>query len=299
MGQATKVLCSGYEHHNIINNPKSHIIDEEYINKAVEFRLKNSSDSFFNDDFFKNGYKDMLCSWMYVNNETGEIFNIKDLCKKAHYIGLKFHSDMTQALGHLPINVKELGVDFATFTGHKIHGPKGIGFVYINKNTVKEIKPLIYGGMQEHNLRAGTENLPYILGLKEAVANSIFMRKYNQSICKNLKNLMINELYNNFDSNDFKIVSPGNSVDNILMICFKNVSGELVADILSKEKIYVSTGSACNSGSLEPSEVLQTMGIDEEYINGAIRFSFDKTNNTDQIYIVVKKLKEIYSSLKE
>ena len=92
-------------------------------------------------------YENMLCSWMYVNNETGEIFDIKKIGEKAHLTGMLFHSDMTQALGHIPINVKELGVDFATFTGHKVHAPKGIGFVYVNSDKITHMKPLIWGGM--------------------------------------------------------------------------------------------------------------------------------------------------------
>ena len=120
---------------------------------------------------------------------------------------------------------------------------------------------------------------------------------YIQDFCKRLKNKMKENLYNLFPNGEIKIISPGNSVDNILNIAFKNISGEIIADELNKRKIYVSTGSACNSGNLDPSDVYISMNIEDEYLNGELRFSFDGKNTFGEIEEVCQALKEIYDNL--
>lgn len=287
--QRDKVLCSPYEHHNLTTNPKCRIIDEDWLEKALVWKMNNS------EDYMAN-YENFLCSWMYVNNETGEIFDIKNIAKKAHNLGMIFHSDMTQAIGNVPINIKNLDVDIATFSGHKIHAPKGIGFIYFNSKRINNIHQLIYGGQQEHSKRPGTENVPYIDALRMAVYNAVVNRASKQNYCLGLKKLMVEEL--NKQGLDFIINSPANSVNNILNVSFKNISGEALMMDLSDRGIYVSTGSACASGDGKPSEVLEEMGIAEEYIQGAIRFSFDWNLHKEDIKSVACNVAELVKSYK-
>ena len=284
-----KVMCSAFEHHNLINNPNCVLIDENYLDMAIESK---------SDPILHSNYDNWICSHMYVNNETGEIFPIERICQKAHQLGMLFHSDMTQALGHIPINVKNLKVDFATFTAHKVHGPKGIGFVYFNSDTVKTIEPLIYGGGQEFNHRAGTENVPYIAGMRLAVVNMCNRRDLYQYHCLELKKKMDSLFRYYLEDDDFIVVSPGNSVDNIYTICLKDVSSELIAEELSNRDICVGTGSACTSGELENSTVLTAMGIPDKYINGELRFSFDVKNTLGEVEEVVKAVVNIYNTFK-
>ena len=286
------LLCSPYEHHNLINNPKSVIIDENYLDMALEAQRKELSLNFSRYTLENN-----ICSFMYVNNETGEIFPIERICEKAHQLGMLFHSDMTQALGHIPINVKNLKVDYATFTGHKIHAPKGVGFVYFNSDTIKEIKPLIYGGGQEFNHRAGTENVPYIEGMRLAIVNTASRREIYQHHCSTLKKRADSLFRELLPEDKFMVITPGNSVDNIYTICLKDVSNEIISDELSKLDIYIGTGSACSSGEMENSTVLTALGIPEEFIQGELRFSFDVKNTLGDVEKAVQNIVKIYKSL--
>lgn len=287
--QSPKILCSPYEHHNFITNPKCILIDENYLDLAIKKEI--------DQDYKLGTYNNWICSWMYVNNETGEIFDIKKIGEKAHKLGMFFHSDMTQALGNIPINVKELNVDYATFSGHKVHAPKGIGFIYINSETIEKTLPLIYGGGQEFNIRAGTENIAYIEGLRLAVINSCSKIHFKTAHTYKLKKYAQKLMEEYFNKEDYIIVSPGNSVNNIFCFCLKNISGEIITDILNQKQICISNGSACNSGNLEPSSVLEAMQIPEDYIYGEIRLSFDLTNTKNEIKIVLEEISKAYKEL--
>ena len=245
------------------------------------------------DEIYLPYYGNYLFSHMLVNNETGEIFNIPRMAEKAHMLGMLVHSDLTQALGNISVNVKELGIDMATFTGHKIHAPKGIGFMYISED-VKEIKPLIYGGGQERGIRAGTENIPYIAGLRIAVNNAVVNRKYKEVVTSKLKHQLVNGLTEK--KLPFIINSPGNSIASTLNISFKDIEGEALAMLLNDKEIYVGVGSACNTGDFEPS-VLTAMGVPEDYIRGAMRFSFDVTNTKEEINKVIEAIDQGYHEL--
>lgn len=287
--QRNRIVCSPYEHHNLTTNLNSTIIDWNWLDQSLIYSKMHKDDSLAH-------YEDFLLSWMYVNNETGEIFDVKTLAKIAHELGMIYHSDMTQALGNVPISVKELDVDIATFSGHKIHAPKGIGFIYFNSDRIKNIKNLIYGGQQEKGFRPGTENVPYIDALRMAVYSAVVNRITKHNYCFNLKKLMVEEL-NKYGLN-FIINSPAQSVANILNVSFKDISGEALMMDLSDRNIYVGVGSACNTGLNEPSEVLQEMGISEEYIRGAIRFSFDFGVSVDDIKSVAYHINELIKSYK-
>lgn len=276
LSQKSRCLCSPYEHHNITENPKSTIIDKKYLLDAIKLQESNQDFGICLGD-----YSSFILSWMYVNNETGEIFNPSEFKDYAHRLNMFYHCDMTQALGNIPINLKD--VDIATFSGHKIHAPKGVGFIYFNKDTfpVDSIKPLIYGGDQESHRRAGTENIPYIHALALAVDRAVDQQKEKERICKKLKRAFLEELANRFYTDDYMIVSPANSINSTICVCFHNVEGEILQSMLDEQGIYVGTGSACNTGEMNPSSVLTHMGIPEDYIRGEIRISMNEEQNTE------------------
>jgi len=203
----------------------------------------------------------VLVSVIYVNNETGAINNIKEITRLAKSINpnVMVHTDAVQALGKVDINLKDLGVDFLTLSAHKINGPKGIGALYIaNPN---KFKPLIYGGGQEMNLRAGTENIPAIAAFKTALEEIKVSdySKYKQALLNNI-------------TGDYVLVSDNECVDNIVSICFKGVRGETIEHILESKGYLIGTGSACNSKA-GVNRVLNTI-VSKDYIEGAIRISF-------------------------
>ena len=273
--QGSKCLCSPYEHHNITNNPKTIIVDEDYLERCLSMDYSMKS-------YFKNTFRDYVYSHMLVNNETGEIFSVENNFSLAKELNMFTHCDMTQALGNLKIilhNYKDL--DMATFSGHKVHAPKGIGFCYIRKEAQDKIKPLLCGGGQEKGLRAGTENVPYIMGLAVAVemSDSNKLIKWNNSV--KLGKELLNILTDN--DVDFIVNQGSTNIPSILNIAFKGVEGESLMLALNEEGIYVGTGSACNTGEMEPSSVLKEMKVPEDYINGAIRFSFNEANTISDV----------------
>lgn len=291
--QRRKCLCSPYEHHDISENVNSIIADDDYFQMA----LRSMEESGISDEVYARSLsEDYLYSHMYVNNETGEIFDIIKKCGYAKKLNMLVHSDMTQALGNIPINLHELPVDIATFSGHKAHAPKFCGFAYFNAKafTDNKIKPLIYGS-QERTFRGGTENIPYIHAMSLAVEKACSHIDKKTVHCKKLKILLLEQLAKNFDEDDYMIVSPSNSVSSIIGVCFKGIEGEVLQQLLSEKDIFVGTGAACSSGDMEPSATLKYMNIPEEYIRGQIRISTDLSTSGQDIVELVKALKESYS----
>lgn len=290
LNQSKFCLCSPFEHHNILENPNSIIINKYYLEKLIEVRNKNEIESL----------KDTGLSWMYVNNETGEIFDLEKINNYKKQLGLKyFHSDMTQGAGKIFINLHKMNyIDIATFSGHKFHAPKGIGFIYFNKDTFppEKIKSIITGGGQEKNIRNGTENVPYIHGMALALEISNNHIEEEKKHCEKLKKIFIEELRKNGFYN-FILVSPKNSLPSIINICFKNIEGELLVSCLNDEGIYISSGSACNTGDLSPSTVLEAMGINEQFIRGEIRISTSLQNTEEEMRKCAIELKKYYNQI--
>lgn len=262
------VLCSKVEHHSILNNPKCHQSDFSELAKAIR---KNNAD---------------LVTYMLVNNETGQIFDIKPLVEITHKIGILFHTDATQAFGHIPIDVKELDVDSLSLSGHKFHAPKGVGILYLKDPS--KYKPLFYGGHQEKNLRAGTENTAGIAAIGKAAELYNFSEK-KDDICRTVRD----KFYSAFkDMTDVRFnTNIKNSIPTTLNLAFKNVESESLMILLDSDGICVSSGAACNSGSLEPSHVLRAMGTLEEYIYNSIRLSWDETITLKEANIVIESIK--------
>ena len=237
-----------------------------------------------------------LVSVMYANNETGVVFPIKKISEiiKSKNSQTKFYVDAVQVTGKLPIDVQDLGVDMMGISGHKFHAPKGIGALYVNSKTL--ITPLIIGGHQERGKRAGTENVPYIVGMAKAAELAIDSLKYEATEIKRLRNkLEANILKNVYNAR----VNAGivNRVPNTTNIGFEYIEGELILLHLSDLGICASSGSACTSGSLEPSHVLRAMNVPFTAIHGSIRFSLSRFTTEKEVDYVCEKMPAIIDKL--
>lgn len=268
-------LCSRVEHASIYNHPNTIKMDYNPLANQI--------------------YKYMpdLVSHMLVNNETGEIYDIQTMAKISHDMNKPFHTDATQSFGHVPIDVKSLNVDSLSISGHKIHALKNCGILYLKEPS--KYKPLIYGGHQEKGMRAGTENVLGIIAIGQACECHNYKEetdKYILSLKTHLQDYIANNIPNVMTN------SKENSVSNILNVSFKDIEGESLMLMLDREGIAVSSGSACNSGSLEPSYVLKDLGVPDDYIYGTVRFSFSYMNTLDEIIEVEQKLKTIVEKLR-
>ncbi len=238
----------------------------------------------------------LLVSIMMANNEIGTIQDIKKLAALTHKYGAFFHTDAVQAAGKIPINVQDLDVDFLTMSAHKIYGPKGIGVLYVKDGV--PFCPIIHGGHQEDGRRAGTENSLGILGFGKAIEmRELEMEDERKRLLK-LKNKLKNGLFNKIShvqvSGDEK-----NSIAGTLNISFEGVEGEAILLYLDLMGIAVSTGSACSSGSLEPSHVILATGMDVELAHGSIRFSLGRDTTEEEIDYVLKTVPEIIEKLRK
>ena len=231
--------------------------------------------------------KTRLVSIMLANNEIGTIEPIEELAKIAHEHGALFHTDAVQAVGHIPINVKKLGIDILSASAHKFNGPKGIGFLYIKKGT--QITPFNNGGNQEFGMRAGTENVASIVGMATALTNNIEKMDFNRAHITFLENLLLNEL-NGFDytKNGDTHHLPGN-----ISLSFRNVYGETILHRMDLKKICISTGSACDNVNTQISHVIKAIKVPKQYAKGTIRISLGKDNTKEEIIEIANALKEI------
>lgn len=234
-----------------------------------------------------------LVSVMYGNNEIGTIQPIKELAAIAHKNGALFHTDAVQAIGHVAIDVKELGVDLLSASAHKFGGPKGVGFLYIKKGT--NIVPYLNGGAQEHNHRAGTENVASIVGMAVALEESAANLSAISYITE-LENQFYNELETNglIEGKDYirngKISAhlPG-----IINVSFKGKDGEAIMHRLDLKGIMISTGAACDSVNTQISHVITAIGVPDEYAQGTVRISLGKYNTEEDVLAIAQTLSEI------
>lgn len=279
-------------------------------NKALTTKLEHSSviDAFENSNFKKVefinndefGFLDLndlekkidnetrIVSIIYVQNEISTIQNIKKISEiiKSKNKDILFHIDATQALGKIPCDVKDLGVDAMSFSSHKIHGPKGIGGLYISNSFKNKIKPLLYGGRQEI-FSSGTLNAPAIYAFAKALELSKEKEEY--SYIRNLNLYLRNKISDKFRG--YKINSPlENSSPYILNISFEKIKSEVLLHMLESDDIFVSSGSACSKGN--NSRILSALNLDEKYIDGAIRFSFSHDIKIKDLDFLVDSLYE-------
>lgn len=237
-----------------------------------------------------------LVSIMMANNEIGTIQDIKRFVQMAHAKGALFHTDAVQAVGKIPINVKDLDVDFLTISAHKIYGPKGVGALYVKKHV--RFCPLIVGGHQEKGRRAGTENTLGIIGFGKAVEMREMEMKEEETRLLKLKNLLSDGLQKQIPNIHIN-GHPTDCLPGTLNVSFSGVEGEAILLYLDLEGIAVSTGSACASGSLDPSHVLLATGLAAEEAHGSIRFSLGRENTEEDIKYTVTKIKDVIERLRK
>ena len=231
----------------------------------------------------------LIVSIIMANNEIGTIQNIEEISSICDSTSTYLHVDAVQVATHIPINLKKLKADLVSFSAHKFHGPKGIGLLYIKEGT--HLESLLHGGQQENGLRAGTENIAYIVGLTKALeigmktmeSNKERLNDYATFFIDELKKAEIEFILNGPDIGEHRL--PGN-----LNLSFKELDGSDITYYLNKAGIYVSTGSACDSTSVEPSHVLQAINVPSDYINASIRFSIGDTTSFEEIKYAVKTL---------
>ena len=239
--------------------------------------------------------KTILVSIMMVNNEIGTIHPIKELAAIAHKHGVLFHTDAVQALGNVPIDVKDLGVDFLSVSSHKIYGPKGVGALYAK--TGVRLTSYIHGGEQENNKRAGTENVAGIVGFGKAAELAETNLPHHVKQVSELRDYMAKriteEIPDCFINGTMENRHPGN-----LNVTFKYIEGESILLQLNRFGIYVSTGSACSSKSLKPSHVLSALGVSDEMIHGTVRFTVGDMTTKDDIDYTVDHLKAVVEWLR-
>lgn len=283
------VISSNIEHSSVFNVFKS-------IKEKKEIRtIPIDSFGFFDLEKLESLIDENteIVSIAHVNSELG---TIQDIEKIGNIINSKnkkcvFHLDCAQSFGKLKIDVKKAKVDVLTLSGHKLHAPKGVGAMFVSKKI--NLHPILFGGGQEKNFRSGTENVPSIMGLKKA---SEMMYENLESRTEHLKKLR-NILVENLKSiDDYKILSPENGISNILSVAFSGIKSEILLHFLESEKIYISTGSACNKG--EKSKVLKEIKLDDKYSDGMVRISLCEFNTEEEILIFVEKLKKYVEEIR-
>lgn len=284
----------------VLKNPKARFVTSDIEHHSV-LNLTDSNTYFLHADY--SGHvnsndligaidKGDLVSVMMINNEIGTIQPIKELAKIATRYGAYFHTDMTQAVGHIPINVHDLGIDFATASGHKFGAPKGVGFMYIRKGL--KMPSLVYGGGQERGVRSGTENVPGIMAMAEALQYttnhlaeiSRHVQMINDYLCSKLDNSGFHFSYNYSNDNHY----AGNC-----NVCFMNQRGEEIVEFLSANGIYVSSGSACTTADEEPSHVLRAIGLTDDEAEASIRISIAEQTSKEEIDKLISVLSMYFS----
>ncbi len=235
-----------------------------------------------------------LVSVMYVNNEIGTVQPIREIGAVCREKGVIFHTDAVQAVGHIPVNVEEDNIDLLSLSAHKFNGPKGVGALYMRRGI--RLKPLIEGGAQENGRRAGTENVPGILGMVAALEQAVEnMEENNQKILP-MRDTLIKGLsaipYSKLNG-DREKRAPGT-----VNFCFEGIEGESLLLLLDFAGISASSGSACTSGSLDPSHVLLSLGLPHEVAHGSLRLSIDAENTPEQMAYVVEQVNNAVTRLR-
>ncbi|WP_315167945.1 cysteine desulfurase family protein [Metaclostridioides mangenotii] len=295
---------------NLNKKRKNHIISTNIEHPSVLNTLKDLEEDGFEVTYLevdKNGVIDFeefkhairpttcLVTIMHVNNEIGSIQPVKEIGKYLKSLDEKihFHVDAIQSFGKIDFRPSKYNIDFMSVSGHKFHGPKGIGFMYVKSNS--RIKPMLFGGGQESGVRSGTENVPGIYGIGEAVKVLFDDLSANIEKINSLKELLKSELLKNIDN--IKVNSPEDGVCHVLNISFIGAKGEVLLHYLEQKGVYVSTGSAC-SAKKKGSHVLNAIGLNPKEVEGTIRFSLSDMNTEEEILEAAKTIKESVDDLR-
>lgn len=287
------IITSAIEHHAILHTCQylekqgydvTYVgVDEQGILKLDELEAAIRPDT-------------ILISVMFANNEIGTIQPIAEIGRIAHEHGVLFHTDAVQAFGHIPLNVEEMNIDMLSASGHKINGPKGIGAMYIRKGV--KILSFLHGGAQERKRRAGTLNVPGIVGMGKAAEIAKEQMQQRISTEENLRDYLIERVlteipYSRLNGDRTKRL-PNNA-----SFCFKFIEGESLLILLDQLGICASSGSACTSGSLDPSHVLLAIGLPHEEAHGSLRITLSEKTTKEELAFVAEELKKIVARLRE
>jgi cysteine desulfurase len=283
-------ITSPIEHHAVLHTLEEHARVGTIKLSYVELDEKGKVKLDHLEELLKNNERSLV-SLMHANNEIGNLLPIKkvgEICAKYDAI---FHSDTVQSMGHYPFNLQELNVHFITCAAHKFHGPKGVGFLYINSKV--KIHPFIFGGAQERNMRGGTENVYGIVGLAKALQIANEHMTEHQDYIKDLKDYMTERIRESIPGVEFNGDTLGNSLYTVLNVCLPPTDvAEMLLFNLDINGVAASGGSACSSGSEIGSHVLTALNVNPD--RPSVRFSFSKYNTKEEIDYAVEKLKEMF-----
>jgi len=237
-----------------------------------------------------------IVSVMWANNETGTLFPVEEMAELAHAAGVMFHTDAVQAVGKIPLDLKNTRIDMLSLSGHKLHAPKGIGVLYLRRGV--RFRPLLRGGHQERGRRAGTENSASIVGLGKAAEMAMEHIEYENTEVKAMRDRLQQGI---LEAVPYSFVTgdPDNRLPNTVNIAFEYVEGEAILMLLNKKGIAASSGSACTSGSLEPSHVMRAMDIPYTAAHGSIRFSLSRYSTMEEVERVIAEVPDIIAGLRK
>ena len=289
------IITTKIEHHAILNTCA-------YLEKnGFEITyLDVDSEGFVSLEDVENAITDktILISVMFANNEIGTIEPVREIGEIAHKHGILFHTDAVQAMCHVPINVTEMNIDLLSASAHKFHGPKGVGFMYM-KNTAK-LEPFIHGGAQERARRAGTSNVPGIVGMGQAVKLALGTLDKDTHTIINMRNYIVDRILGEIPDVTFDGAEIGSlkRLPSNMHFCFKDVSGDSLLIMLDMNGICASSGSACAAGSIDPSHVLLAIGRSKGETKGALRLSIDKDLTKEDADYAIDALKAAVARLR-
>ncbi len=284
------IITSPIEHHAVLHTVQHYDHTDEVTSSFVKLLPDGHVDLKDLEEQLADSEERVLVSLMHANNEIGNLLDINavgNLCKKYNAI---FHSDCVQTVGHYLLDLRKTPVHFISAAGHKFHGPKGVGILYINDNI--KIQPLIFGGGQERNMRAGTENLYGIVGFAKALELAMTNQERDSSYIQSLKTYMIEALRKSIKGIQFNGDQEGRCLYTVLSVAFpKTEKSEMILFNLDINNICVSGGSACSSGADIGSHVIRAINNNPNLVT--VRFSFSRHNNKEEVDAVVSKLKEL------
>lgn len=285
------IISSKFEHHAVLHTLNA--LEKEGFTVTL---LDVYSNGIVKPEDVKNAITDETClvTIMMANNEIGTIQPIAEIADICREKGVLFHTDAVQAVGHIPVNVKDLKVDMLSVSAHKFHGPKGVGFLYARKGLL--LRNIIEGGAQERGKRAGTENMPSIIGMATAIKDAVDNLEENSKKVTAMRDRLIDGLKGIERSRingDLEHHLPGT-----LNVCFEGIEGESLLLLLDQKGICASSGSACTSGSLDPSHVLLAIGVPVEIAHGSLRLSISEYNTMEEMEHIVKSVPEVVKYLR-
>ena len=285
------IISSAFEHHAVLHTLKK--LEKQGFEVTL---LPVHSDGFVRPEELKAAIREdtALVTIMYANNEIGTVQPIRELGAVCHEKGVLFHTDAVQAAGHIKIDVKADNIDMLSMSAHKFHGPKGIGMLYARKGI--NLYTLIEGGAQERGKRAGTENVPAIMGMAAAFKESCENLEKNFEYVKGLRDKVAAELSKIPHSKINGDITKG--LAGTLNMCFEGIEGESLLLLLDDRGISASSGSACTSGSLDPSHVLLALGLPHEVAHGSLRISLSEYNTEEDVNHIIKNVPEVVAYLR-